>query len=234
MTGKPPKGAISPMKFFAKLVWLDGRPLLEVIEPYRMAIFNSVLWTFDENGRPEINMALCGRAKKCWKTLDLCIAALYRLCVWPSPWGNDCAIIASDLDQAGDDLSLIKKLIDKNPILANLLEVRVREIIRKDTGAKLQILPAQDASGLHGKTFCLLGIDELHTQIDYATVEALAQDPLRADTSPGWRAIRRWWPAPARRWWITWSWAGAAKTSGFISAGTTRRGRPIRRFATRA
>jgi hypothetical protein len=154
--GRPPKGAISPMQFFSKLKWLDDRPLPAVIEDYRVAIFNSVMWTFDADGRPKINMALTGRAKKCWKTLDLCIAALYRFCVWPSPWGNDCAIIASDLDQANDDLSLIKKLIDKNPILANLLEVRVREIIRKDTGAKLQILRRKMPPGCTGRHFVSL------------------------------------------------------------------------------
>ena len=62
--GKPPAGAISPMQFFSKLRWLDGRPLLDTIEPYRRAIFEAVLWTFDGDGRPHYNMALCGRGKK--------------------------------------------------------------------------------------------------------------------------------------------------------------------------
>ncbi|MFI5091293.1 MAG: hypothetical protein ACHP7P_14685 [Terriglobales bacterium] len=180
--GKPPKGAISPMQFFSKLRWLDDRPLLDVIEPYRVAIFNSVLWDFDADGRPKINMALTGRAKKEWKTTDLVLAGLYRFTVWPSQWGNSSAIIASDLDQAGDDLSLCQKLIARNPILSNALEVRVKQIIRKDTGDKLDILPAQDADGLHGKTFCFLGKDEIHTQLNYKIFEALAQDPLRLDT----------------------------------------------------
>ena len=29
---------VDPLKFFGLLVWLDGRPLLEVMEPYRRAI----------------------------------------------------------------------------------------------------------------------------------------------------------------------------------------------------
>jgi len=36
-----------PFSFFAQLVWLDGRPLLDTIEPYRAHIFDQVLYTFD-------------------------------------------------------------------------------------------------------------------------------------------------------------------------------------------
>jgi hypothetical protein len=75
-----------PLDFFAKLCWLDGRPLPDTIEPYRRAIFESVLYTFDED-RLQYNLAVCGRAKKNWKTCDLILAALYRLMVWPSPQG---------------------------------------------------------------------------------------------------------------------------------------------------
>jgi hypothetical protein len=194
--GKPPRGAISPLQFFSKLVWLDGRPLLDVIEPYRRRIFDEVLWTFDADGRPKINMALTGRSKKCWKTTDLVLAGLFRFTVWPSQWGNSSAIVASDLDQANDDLSLCKKLIDRNPILSNAIEVRVKQIIRKDTGDTLDILPAQDADGLHGKTYCFLGEDEIHVWNDYRICEALSQDPLRLDTLTWmrkrcWRSVRR-------------------------------------------
>lgn len=182
MPGKPPPGAIPPMKFFSKLVWLDGRPLLDVIEPYRRKIFNDVLWTFDADGRPKHNLCLTGRAKKEWKTTDLVLAGLYRFTVWPSPWGNSSAIVASDLSQAADDLQLCKKLIDRNPILSNRIEVRVKQVIRKDTLDTLDILPAQETDSLHGKTYNFLGQDEIHTQVDYRMFEALAQDPLRLDT----------------------------------------------------
>jgi hypothetical protein len=151
MTGRPPKGAISPMKFFAKLRWLDDRPLLDTIEPYRLKILMDVLWRFDETGRPLINVALTGRSKKCWKTSDLVLAGLYRFTVWPSPWGNSSAIVASDLAQAGDDLQLCKKLIDRNPILNRTLKVQVKQIVRKDTGDTLDILPAQMSTACTAK-----------------------------------------------------------------------------------
>ena len=102
--------APSPLAFFDKLRWLDGRALLATIEPYRRAIFESVLYTFDGD-RPRYNLAVCGRAKKNWKTSDLILAALYRLLVWPSPQGNDCFILANDEGQAADDLDLAKKLV---------------------------------------------------------------------------------------------------------------------------
>ena len=41
-----------PLDFFAKLRWLDGRPLLDTIEPYRQAIFETVLYSLDGN-RPQ-------------------------------------------------------------------------------------------------------------------------------------------------------------------------------------
>jgi hypothetical protein len=66
-----------PLDFFAKLRWLDGRPLLDTIEPYRRAIFEAVLYTF-EGDRPQYNLAICGRAKKNWKTSDLILGALWR------------------------------------------------------------------------------------------------------------------------------------------------------------
>lgn len=96
-----------PLDFFAKLRWLDGRPLLDTIETYRQTIFKTVLYTFDGD-RPLYNLAVCGRAKKNWKTADLILGALYRLLVWPSPQGNDCFILANDEGQAADDLDLAK------------------------------------------------------------------------------------------------------------------------------
>jgi len=84
--------------------------LLDTIELYRRAIFDAVLYTFDGD-RPQYNLAVCGRAKKNWKTCDLILAALYRLLVWPSPQGNDCFILANDEGQAADDLDLAKKLV---------------------------------------------------------------------------------------------------------------------------
>jgi hypothetical protein len=169
-----------PLDFFAKLRWLDGRPLPDTIEPYRRAIFETVLYTFDGD-RPQYNLAVCGRAKKNWKTSDLILAALYRLLVWPSPQGNDCFILANDEGQAADDLDLAKKLVTANPIIARETESRAKEIIRKDGAGRMQILPARDIAGSHGKTYLFIGFDEIHAYRSHDLFEALAPDPTRRD-----------------------------------------------------
>jgi hypothetical protein len=176
-----PNGIPHPLDFFSRLQWLDGRPLLATIEPYRRAIFSEALYTFDEDGRPRYTMALCGRAKKNWKTADLCLAALYKFLIWLSPQGNDCFILANDEAQANDDLSLVKKLIACNPFIAGAVEVRAKEIIRRDGAGALQILPARDAVGAHGKTFIFAGFDEIHGYRTHDLFEALAPDPTRRD-----------------------------------------------------
>lgn len=70
---------ISPLEFFSHLKWIDGRPLLDVIEPYRKRNFMDALYTFREDGRPRYNLVLTGRGKKNWKSADLILAAIYRL-----------------------------------------------------------------------------------------------------------------------------------------------------------
>jgi hypothetical protein len=81
---------VDPNKFFSKLKWIDGRPLPEVIEPYRQKIFSEALYTFDADGRPRHNLVLTGRAKKNWKTADLIFSGLCRLLAWKSAGGNQC------------------------------------------------------------------------------------------------------------------------------------------------
>jgi hypothetical protein len=174
-------GAPHPAEFFSHLVWLDGRPLLETIEPYRLAILTQVLFTFDEAGRRRYNLALCGRAKKNWKTSDLVLAALYCLLAWPSDKGNDCYIFANDEGQAADDLTLAKKLIAANPILAAEVIVNAKEIVRRDGKGSLRILPAKDVAGTHGKTFLFVGFDEIHAYRSHDLFEAMAPDPTRPD-----------------------------------------------------
>jgi len=183
---KDPRGAIQPsaphpLDFFAKLVWLDGRPLLDTIEPYRREIFTRALYTFDPDGRPTYNMALAGRAKKNWKTTDLILAALYRFLVWPSAHGNDCSILANDEGQAGDDLALAKKLIAVNAVLEREVTIGAKAITRKDGRGTLEILPARDIAGAHGKTKLFLGFDEIHGYRSHDLFEALAPDPTRLD-----------------------------------------------------
>lgn len=177
----PWRDAPHPLAFFGKLVWLDGRPLLDTIEPYRRDIFTQALYTFDDDGRPTYNAALCGRGKKNHKTSDLVLAALYRFLVWPSAHGNDCSILANDEGQAGDDLSLAKKLIEANPDIHREVKIGAKEITRRDGKGTLEILPARDAVGAHGKTKLFIGFDEIHGFRNHDIFEALAPDPTRLD-----------------------------------------------------
>ena len=167
------------MKFFSLLKWLDGRPL--VIEPYRERIFSQALFSFNANGAPLYNLVLAGRAKKNWKTADLILAALYRLLAWKTGGGNECYILANDLGQAGDDLELAKKLIRINPILEKAVEVKRKVIERRDGLGFLEILPAQDVAGTHGKTFLFCGFDEIHEYRNWDLFEAMQLDPTRVD-----------------------------------------------------
>ena len=81
----PPEGAPHPLDFFGELVWINGAPLLGTIELYRRKILTDVLWTFDDDGVPQLyNLALCGRGKKNWKPADLVLKlAFYRFFAWP-------------------------------------------------------------------------------------------------------------------------------------------------------
>jgi len=169
-----------PFSFFGSLVWLDGRPLMATIEAYRQRIFEAVLYTFGPDARPTFNLALCGRSKKNWKTSDLVLAGLYRLLAWPLP--GDCYVRANDAQQAGDDLSLAKKLIACNPVLKRELDPPLRnEIRRRDGRGTMAILPAGDVAGAHGKTYAFCGFDEIHAYRDHGLFEALAPDPTRLD-----------------------------------------------------
>ena len=172
----------SPIEFYSRLRWLDGRPLLDTMEPYRRELMTRALYTFRPDGSPLYNLVLSGRAKKNWKTTDLVLAALYRLLMWQSPAGNDAFVLANDEDQAGDDLALAKKIVQANPQLAAELTVYAREIRRKDDQGAIRILPARDAIGSHGKTALFIGFDEIHGYKSWDIFEALAPDPTRVDT----------------------------------------------------
>ena len=175
---KPTK---SPADFFGQLRWLDGRPLLDVIEPYRIRIFEEALFTFDDDGRPTYNEVLAGRAKKNWKSADLVLAAFFRFFMWPSRAGNDCFLLANDEGQAADDLALAKKLIKVNPVLGQHVDVQTKEIRRLDGRGSLRILPAKDVAGAHGKTYLFIGYDEIHGYRNWDLFEALSPDPTRPD-----------------------------------------------------
>jgi phage terminase large subunit-like protein len=174
--------APNPLDFFGHLDWIDGHSLKKVIEPYRAEILREALYTFDSDGRPTYNLVLAGRAKKNYKSTDLILAAFYRFFAWPSVYGNDSFLLANDEDQAGDDLGLAKKLIAANPILGREVDIKQKEIVRRDGKGSLRILPAGDIAGMHGKTALFVGWDEIHTYRSYDIFEALSPDPTRPDS----------------------------------------------------
>jgi hypothetical protein len=170
------------LQFFSRLLWLDGRPLLDTIEPYRQAIFHHALDTYRPDGSPVYNFVLAGRGKKNYKTCDLILAALYCLMLRESSSGNTCYVLANDEGQAADDLALAKKLVAVNAALAAEVDVFQKEIRRKDERGSLMILPARDIAGAHGKTAMFIGYDEIHSYRTYDLFEALSPDPTRANS----------------------------------------------------
>jgi hypothetical protein len=178
----PSRGRHLPaLDFFGLLRWLDGRPLIDVIEPYRRRIFAAVLDAAEPSGRLRYNLAVLGRAKKNWKSADLVLAALDALLANESPGGNQCYILANDEGQADDDLALAKKLIAANPLLQEWLSIKQKVIERRDGRGFLMVLPGQFAVGEHGKTYRFAGFDEIHGQKTWALLEALQHDPTRRD-----------------------------------------------------
>ena len=174
---------VTSLEFFGLLLWIDGRPLLDVIEPYRARHFAQALDTRDERGALRYNLILGGRAKKNWKSADLIFAALFALVANDSPGGNQCYLFANDEDQAGDDLALAKKLIEANSFLQARLVVKQKVIERRDGRGFLKILPAQDVFGSHGKTCRWEGFDEIHGYRTWDLLEAMQLDPTRPDRS---------------------------------------------------
>ncbi len=168
------------LEFLDQLRWIDTTPLTLHLEPYRRRIFTEVLDTRDADGALHYNLALLGRAKKNWKSADLVLAALFALLA-DSPGGNQCYLLASDEGQAGDDLALAKKLIGANPGLKKFLTIQQKIIHRRDGRGFLQILPAQDVAGSHGKTYRFCGFDEIHTYRNWDLLEAMQLDPTRPD-----------------------------------------------------
>jgi len=170
------------LEYFGNLNWIDDKPLLPTIEPYRRRLFTSALDTIGPDGRPAYNMVVSGRGKKNFKSADLVLAALYKLIVSSTAHGSDGFILANDEGQAGDDLALARKLVAINPGLEAELEPLQKEIRRRDGRGVLKILPAQNVVGQHGKTASFIGYDEIHGYKTYDLFEALAPDPTRQDT----------------------------------------------------
>lgn len=64
MTDSTMATTVSVLDFFRPLVWIDGRPLLDVIERYRRALFTKFFDARDADGALVYNLLLAGRSKK--------------------------------------------------------------------------------------------------------------------------------------------------------------------------
>jgi hypothetical protein len=167
------------LDFLDKLVWLDGSPLLGTIEPYRREIFEQA-FSADDAGRPRYSPVLTGRGKKNAKSLDLILAALFSL-LQDDPRDCQCYLLANDEGQAADDLVLAKKLIASNPVLRETMRIKLKTVERNDGKGFLEILPAGDLSGHHGKTYRFCGWDEIHGHKTWAALEGMQPDPSRPE-----------------------------------------------------
>jgi hypothetical protein len=172
---------VTVLDFASRLWWLDGRPALAILEPYRLRLLD-LFFSRDADGLLRYNLGLFGRAKKNWKSADLDFAALFAL-VSESPAGHDseCYILANDEDQARDDLALAKKIISVNPALQDWLRIKKDVIERKDGRGFLEILPAGNVTGQHGKSYRFVGYDEIHGYRTWDIFEAMQPDPHRLD-----------------------------------------------------
>jgi hypothetical protein len=168
------------LEVFLRLRWIDQRPLPQVLEPYRCELFQRFFDERLDDGHPRYNLGLFGRGKKNWKSADLILGAMYAL-LTDSPGGSQVYVVANDEGQAADDLELAKKLIRVNPLLDEWVRIKKNIIERTKGEGFIEILPAQDAIGAHGKTYRLLCVDEIHGYRNWDLLEALAPDPTRAD-----------------------------------------------------
>jgi hypothetical protein len=144
-------------------------------------LFTQALDEVGADARPRYNLVLVGRAKKNWKSSDLVLGAVFCLLMRRSPLGNSGFIVASDEDQAGDDLDLARKLVACNPDLRAEIEPLAKDLRLRDGSGALRILPGKDVAGAHGKTAAFVGFDEIHTMRDWSLLEALQPDPTRPD-----------------------------------------------------
>lgn len=170
-------------RFLRLLVWFDGRCLSDLLMPFQFEALHSVLATVRADGAPWYKRGLLHMAKKNGKSLLLILASMTVLHTEKSIGrkGTQVYYVASDEDQAGDNLDFAKKLYKCNPILADEVSIKANVIELKKGDGFIEIIPAGDASGMHGKSYRLMCLDELHTQRTYDVLEGLEMDPARPD-----------------------------------------------------
>lgn len=170
-------------RFLRLMVWFDGRRLSDLLMPFQYEILHSMLGTVRPDDVPWYKRGLLHMGKKNGKSLLLILASMIVLHT-DKPMGRkgtQIYFVASDQDQADDNLSFAKKLYKVNPILSDEVSIKTNVIELKRGDGFVEILPAQDASGMHGKSYRLMCLDELHTQKSYDVLEGLEMDPARPD-----------------------------------------------------
>lgn len=175
---KRKRTAPTMLHFLSKLKWLDGRPMLDTVEPYRRELFTKAFDTFNADGSPVYNMVVSGRAKKNFKTTDIAAGALYSVSI---RLNGDAFILANTEGQAADDLALCRKLIEVNPLLRSEFDFVQKELRRKDGRGTIKILPSGEIGGLHGKVYGYCAYDEIHDYKNWDVIEALQPDPTKVD-----------------------------------------------------
>ncbi len=119
------------LQFLDRLRWIDWTPLRDHLEPYRRRLFSQFFDVRDTIARPCHNIGLFGRAKKNWKSADLCFAVLWAL-FEPLPGRKECFLVAFDEDQAANDLDLLKLLLKANPAIGRHVTTKAHVITRRD------------------------------------------------------------------------------------------------------
>jgi hypothetical protein len=166
------------------MVWLDGRKMADVLMPFQV----NILKTFLATVRPDdqalwFKRGLIHIGKKNAKTLLLILSSMILLHTDKPLGRKGCQIIyvASDENQADENLDFTKKLYKVNPILLDEVQIKNSIIELKSGGGYIEIVASKNADALHGRSYRLLAFDELHTQVDYRVLEALELDPTRLD-----------------------------------------------------
>lgn len=166
------------------MVWLDGRPMGTVLMPFQIDILKTFLATVRaEDLALWFRRGLLHMGKKNAKTLLLILSSMILLHTDKPMGRKGCQIlyVASDQNQADENLDFTKKLYKVNPILLDEVEIKNSIIELKSGGGYVEIVASKNADSLHGRSYRLLAFDELHTQADYRVLEALELDPARPD-----------------------------------------------------
>lgn len=138
--------------------WYD-KPFL--LEPWQFNhLWRPILGTLDEHGNRWFKQALIGLPREYGKSEISARFLLTIMLMEPTPNG-EYGIVASSKDQARIVYGKICTMIRLDPELSAKFEIGKNEAVVKDTGAKVFVLPAEEAA-IQGHHFTVCIIDEMH------------------------------------------------------------------------